>query len=241
MRLAEGGAFQFHRGIVQHADILGQDEGICVHTSLDRLVWAYRPRMQDYVMEMQRNSAIVYPKDIAFVLVWGDIFPGARVFEAGVGSGAMAIAILRAIGAAGQLVSYELREDMIARAQANVHAFHGPTENWAVHQRDAYETIDDGPFDRMFLDLPEPGRVAPHAAGALKPGGILCTYLPNATQVDSTVAALRESGAFAEIETYETLYRPWVFRGQSARPAHVMVGHTGFLTFARRSLDRARD
>jgi len=207
---------------------------------MDRLVWAYRPRMQDYLVEMPRNSAIVYPKDIAFAILWGDIFPGARVLEAGVGSGAMTIALLRAIGPTGQLVSYELRADMIERAQTNVLTFLEDVNNWTIEQRDIYEGIEGGPFDRIFLDLAEPGRVAAHAASALRAGGILLVYVPNTTQVDDTVRELRASSSFAEIEIYETLFRPWVFRDQSARPAHVMVGHTGFLIFARRILDHPR-
>ncbi len=192
VRLRSEGTFHFHQGIVQHDDVIGHDEGVCLSTSKGNLVWAYRPRMFDYLMEMPRSSAIIYPKDIAFLLMWADIFPGARIFEAGVGSGALAIALIR------------------------------------------YDGIDDGPFDRIVLDLPDPGRLAPHTAQALVPGGIICSYVPNVTQVEATVSAYRSGGLFVEIETYETLFRPWRFRGQSARPAHYMVAHTGFLTIARR-------
>lgn len=209
-----------------------------MRTTLDKPVWAYRPRMQDYLMEMPRSSAIMYPKDIAFLLIWGDVFPGARVFEAGVGSGALSTALLRAIGPEGKLVSYEAREDMIAQASVNVKGFLGETPNWTLRRRDVYDGVDDGPFDRIVLDLPEPGRLAATAASVLVPGGILCSYVPNVPQVQASIEAYRASGVFAEIETYETLFRPWVFRGRSARPAQSMVGHTGFLTFARRGFPR---
>jgi tRNA (adenine57-N1/adenine58-N1)-methyltransferase len=238
VRLREGGEFHFHQGLVLHDDVIGKEQGACLATSKGNLVWAYQPRMYDYLMEMPRNSAIIYPKDIAFLLMWGDVFPGARVFEAGVGSGALAIALLRAIGAQGSLVTYESRADMIQAATRNAHGFLGETPNWTIRQRDVFEGIDDGPFDRVMLDLPDPGRVAPHAAAVLVPGGIVCSYVPNVTQVEATVEAYRSGGLFVEIETYETLYRPWQFRGRSARPAHYMVAHTGFLTIARRGRDR---
>jgi len=238
VRLRPGGEFHFHQGIVLHDGIIGQDQGVCVETTKGNLVWAYRPRMYDYLMEMPRNSAIIYPKDIAFLLMWGDIFPGARVFEAGVGSGALAIALLRAIGPTGSLITYEARADMIETAIRNGLGLLGETPNWTIRQRDVYEGIDDGPFDRIVLDLPDPGRLAPHTAAALAPGGIICSYVPNVSQVEATVAAYRSGGLFVEIETYETLYRPWRFRGQSSRPVHHMVAHTGFLTIARRGRER---
>ena len=234
VRLRSGDDFHFHQGIVHHDDLIGHHEGVCASTTRGNLVWAYRPRMFDYLMEMPRSSAIIYPKDIAFLLMWADIFPGAHVFEAGVGSGALAIALIRAVGGAGSLVTYESRPDMIQTATRNVSGFLGETPNWTLRGRDVYEGIEDGPFDRVVLDLPDPGALAPQTAAALVPGGIVCSYVPNVTQVEATVSAYRSGGLFVEIETYETLFRPWRFRGQSARPAHYMVAHTGFLTVARR-------
>ena len=233
-RLTEGGEYVFHHGAVRHADLLGQEEGVLVQTSRGSLVWAYRPRLQDYLMEVPRQSTILYPKDIAFLLMWADIFPGARVFEAGVGTGALATALLRAIGPSGALVSYELRADMVEHARRTVEGYHGPCSNWTVRCRDAYEGIDDGPFDRVVLDLPQPWRVATHAAGVMVPGGLICSYVPNVTQVAESVQAYRTTGLFAEIETYECSFRAWEFKGPVARPMHAMIGHTGFLTFARR-------
>jgi tRNA (adenine57-N1/adenine58-N1)-methyltransferase len=234
VRLREGGEFHFHQGIIHHDDVIGQEQGVHLSTTKGNLVWAYRPRMYDYLMEMPRNSAIIYPKDIAFLLMWADIFPGARVFEAGVGSGALAISLLRAIGPSGSLVTYEARSDMVEAATRNARGFLGETPNWTIRQRDVYEGIEDGPFDRIVLDLPDPGQLASQAAAALVAGGIVCSYVPNVTQVEATVDAYRSGGLFVEIETYETLYRPWQFRGRSARPVHYMIAHTGFLTIARR-------
>ncbi len=234
IRLQPGGEFHFHDGVIAHDDVIGRDEGVVIVTRLGRPVRAYRPRMQDYLLGMPRASAVVYPKDVAFVLMWGDIFPGARVFEAGVGSGAVAIALLRAIGPTGTLVTYDRRGDMIAHAAKNVRAFLGETPNWIIRKRDVADGIPDGPFDRIVFDLPDPGAVAAVAAEALFPGGVVAWFVPNVTQIRDSVAAYEATGRFAEIETFETIFRPWEFSGPTARPARRMIGHTGFLGVARK-------
>ncbi|MBI4212783.1 MAG: tRNA (adenine-N1)-methyltransferase [Chloroflexi bacterium] len=233
-RLREQGQFQCHQGILQHAAMVGQVEGTRLETSLGRPMWIFRPRLQDYLMEMPRSSTIVYPKDIGILLVWADIFPGARVLEAGAGSGALSMALLRAIGPTGQLITCDIRSDMIERARKNVANLLGPTPNWSLQLGDVYQETPGGPFDRMVLDLPEPGLVAPHAARVLVPGGILCSFVPNVPQVQMTVDAYRKTHSFVQIETFEAQVRPWIFRGPTARPSHSSVSHTGFLTFARR-------
>jgi tRNA (adenine57-N1/adenine58-N1)-methyltransferase catalytic subunit len=238
VRMREHGAFHFHLGVVKHDDILGHNEGVIAYSSLGKEVWAYRPRMHDFLMDMPRKSAIIYPKDIAFILLWADIFPGARVLESGVGSGALAIALLRALGPTGTLITYDLREDMIEHAKKNAQTFFGDTPNWTLRVKNVYEGIDDGPFDRIVLDVPDPGLVAPHVADGLTPGGILCSYVPNITQVLATAEAYQASRLFSEIETFETLYRRWDFRGATARPVRTMISHTGFLTVARRGQPR---
>jgi tRNA (adenine57-N1/adenine58-N1)-methyltransferase len=194
--------------------------------------------MHDFLMAMPRKSAIIYPKDIAFILLWADIFPGARVFECGVGSGALSIALLRAIGPTGSLVSYDARADMIEQGRRNAGVYLGDLSNWATHERDVNEGIVHGPFDRMLLDLPDPGRVTGHAVARLVPGGILCSYVPNITQVIASVEAYQASGAFSEIETYETVNRRWEFDGPTARPVRTMISHTGWLTIARKGQPR---
>ncbi len=233
-RLRARGAFHCHHGVVPYEAIIGCEEGTRLETNLGRPLWAFRPRLQDYAMEMPRTATIVYPKDMAILLLWGDIFPGARVLEAGAGSGALSMTLLRAIGPTGRLTTYELRSDMIERSRSNVENLLGPQPNWELCQRDVYDGITHGPVDRVVLDVPEPGRAAEHAVEALVPGGIICSYVPNMPQVQATVEAYRATEGLIEIETYECILRPWVVHGPSARPAHATIGHTGFLTFARK-------
>ena len=234
VRLAPGGEFIFHNGRVRHDDLIGRDEGVRASTNLGRYVWAYRPRLRDYLLGMPRSSAIIYPKDIAFILLWADIFPGARVFESGLGSGALALGLLRAIGPSGRLVTYEARTDMVERATTNVRAFLGDSPNWLVRTRDVFGGIEDGPFDRIVLDLPDPGALAHEALRVLVPGGMICAYVPNVTQIQASVAAYQATHGCVEVQSFETLFRPWEFRGQTARPVHSMVSLTGFLMFARK-------
>jgi tRNA (adenine57-N1/adenine58-N1)-methyltransferase len=188
-----------------------------------------RPTLADFVLKMPRGAQVVYPKDLGPLLMLADVFPGARVFESGVGSGAVSMTLLRA-GA--DLVGYELRADFAARAEKNVRAFLGSDVPYRVEERNAYEGIDETDLDRVVLDLPEPWRVVKHAEAALRPGGILVAYVPTVGQV----AQLRETlsaSAFAMAETIEVLQRSWHVEGQSVRPDHRMVAHTGFLTHAR--------
>ncbi len=185
---------------------------------------------------MPRGAQVIYPKDIGPILILADIFPGARVLESGVGSGALTNALLRAIGPTGSVTGYEIREDFAARALENVHGFLGTDVPLDVQVRDIYEGIDEREVDRVVLDLPEPWRVVKHAADALVPGGILLAYLPTILQV----GRLREelvSAPFGMIESLEVLHRTWHVEGQSIRPDHRMVAHTGFLTVARRLAD----
>ncbi len=233
VRLQPGATFHFHGGHVGHDALLGAEEGVEVESSKGYRLIAYRPRLIDHIMQMPRSTAIIYPKDIAAILIWADIYPGATVFESGVGSGALTTAVLRAVGPQGRVIAYEQRAAFIERARTNVEAFLGPCPNLIIHERDAYQGIDERDLDRVLLDLPEPWQAIPSAAEALRPGGFLCAYSPSTTQVQATVQALRAHG-FGDVETLETLYRPWHVQGQSVRPVQQMVGHTGFLTFARR-------
>jgi len=180
---------------------------------------------------MPRGAQVIYPKDLGQILVLADVFPGARVFESGVGSGALSLALLRA-GA--EVVGYELRDDFATRAEANVVAFLGEQvrERYRVERRDCYEGIDERDLDRVVLDLPEPWRVVPQAEKALAAGGILCAYTPSIVQAVQTREALGES-AWIEARTMEVLFRTWHVEGAAVRPDHRMVAHTGFLTTAR--------
>ncbi|HEY8476144.1 MAG TPA: tRNA (adenine-N1)-methyltransferase [Chloroflexota bacterium] len=232
--LTPGQVFHFHGGRVFHDDILGRPEGVRVRSARGAVLRAFRPRLMDYALEMPRATAIMYPKDIAFVLVWADLFPGARVLEAGFGSAALTLFLLRAVGEGGHVTVYEQRSDLVPGAMENVRRWYGASPpNLSVKIRDVYDGVEERDLDRLLLDVPEPWRVVQHAATALRPGGIFMAYTPTITQAQTTVETLRVAG-FAEIETLEVLYRPWHIKGLSVRPVQQMVAHTGFLTFARR-------
>jgi tRNA (adenine57-N1/adenine58-N1)-methyltransferase len=229
--LIDGGAFHSHAGFFHHADLIGQDEGCQVRTTGGAAYIAIRPTLADFVLKMPRGAQVIYPKDLGAILLLADIFPGARVLEAGVGSGALSMTLVRA-GA--HVTGYEIRPDFAARAQENVLAMLGADDSarFSVTERDIYEGIDETGLDRILLDLPEPWRVVKHAASALAPGGILLAYLPTIIQVAQLREALVDS-PFAMAETLEVLHRGWHVEGQSVRPDHRMVAHTGFLTTAR--------
>ena len=238
LRLQASRLFESHIGIVAHQEIIGLPEGSWVTTGKGHHLLAVKPTMADFVREMPRIATVIYPKDLGQILVQGDIFPGARVLEAGAGSGALTIALVRAVGAEGQLVSYDVREDMLRRARQNVDAMIPGAQNVAFKLGDVYQGFEERDLDRMVLDLPEPWQVVPHAADALAPGGILLSFLPTILQVHDLTRALREARCFGMIETLELLMRPWSVGGRSVRPAQRMIGHTGFITTARRSSER---
>jgi tRNA (adenine57-N1/adenine58-N1)-methyltransferase catalytic subunit len=185
--------------------------------------------LSDAVLKMPRGAQVIYPKDLGAILIEADIAPGVRVLEAGVGSGALSMALLRA-GA--DVVGYELRDDFAERARSNVAAMLGPEAGYRVEIRDVYDGIDESGLDRILLDLPEPWRVLPHALKSLRPGGILCAYLPSINQTSQLRAALEDYG-FGMASTLEVLHRTWHVEARAVRPDHRMVGHTGFVTTAR--------
>ena len=230
--LAPEGEFHSHAGVLRHAAIIGSPEGVTLRTTLGARLVAVRPTLSDYVVEMPRGAQVIYPKDLGAILMLADVFPGARVLESGVGSGALTTTLLRAVGPTGHVLGYEIREDFAARARRNVEAYLGPDVPLDVEVRDIYEGIGVGDLDRIVLDLPEPWQVVPHAATALAPGGILLAYLPTILQVSQLREAL-EGSPFGMAQSLEVLHRTWHIEGQSVRPDHRMVAHTGFLTVAR--------
>lgn len=233
--LHQGASFHTHAGIVAHDDVIGRPEGSTITGSTGRAFLVLRPTLADVVLKMPRGAQVIYPKDLGAILLAADIAPGQRVLEAGVGSGALSMTLLRA-GA--RVIGYELRQDFAARARANVEAVLGPGVDYPVELRDATTGIDERDLDRVVLDLPEPWRVVPHAAGALRPGGILLAYLPTINQTAQLRAEL-DLGPWGLCETVEILRRSWHVEARSVRPDHRMVGHTGFLTTARRLADTA--
>lgn len=232
--LAEGGEFHSHNGFVPHADIVGQPEGVVVRSTRGSDYTVLRPTLEDVVIEMPRGAQVIYPKDLATIIMLADIGPGMHVFETGVGSGALSMTMLR-VGA--RVTGYELREDFAARAQRNVADFLGEEvlDRYDVKLRNSYEGIDpadaDGGFDRVVIDLTEPWQVIPHAETVLHPGGLLLAYTPQITQAAQAREALK--GKWIDARTIEVLHRGWHIDGQSVRPDHRMVAHTGFLTVAR--------
>ncbi|MCU1454594.1 MAG: tRNA ((58)-N(1))-methyltransferase TrmI [Acidimicrobiales bacterium] len=229
--LEEGAEFHTHSGFVPHAEVVGREEGVLLRSTKGATFTAFRPTLSDFVLKMPRGAQVIYPKDLGPILLLADVFPGARVLESGVGSGALSMTLLRA-GA--EVTGYELRADFAARARKNVEAFLGPefTDHYAVEERDCYEGIETTDLDRVVLDLPEPWRVVPLAEQALRPGGIFVAYTPTIIQAVQLREALATS-AFELAETLEVLNRSWNIDGLSVRPDHRMVAHTGFLTHAR--------
>ena len=228
--LAEGGEFHSHAGFVPHGEIVGCPEGVVVRSTRGAEYTVLRPTLEDFVVEMPRGAQVIYPKDLAPICMLADIGPGMKVFESGVGSGALSMTMLR-WGA--EIVGYELREDFANRARANVRSFLGTDalDRYHVELRDSYDGIDGGPFDRVVLDLPEPWRVVPHAEHVLRAGGILVAYTPSIMQAAQARDVLR--GLWIDARTIEVLHRGWHIEGQAVRPDHRMVAHTGFLTVAR--------
>jgi len=235
IELAPGKDFHTHRGVIAHDALIGQPEGSVVTSVGGTAYVAFRPLLSDYVLSMPRGATVVYPKDAAQIIALADVFPGARVVEAGAGSGALSCSLLRAVGAGGLVSSYEMRDDFAAVAHRNVQRFFGDVPaTWRLTVGDVVEKCTDTEMDRVILDLLAPWDVLETAATALSPGGVLCVYVATTTQLSKVVEAVREHGGFTEPMSWESLVRGWHVEGLAVRPAHRMIGHTGFLMTTRR-------
>ncbi|AOS63218.1 tRNA (adenine-N1)-methyltransferase [Actinoalloteichus hymeniacidonis] len=236
--LEEGGEYHTHRGALAHDALIGKPEGSVVTSTVGGTTYlALRPRLADYTLSMPRGAQVIYPKDAAQILMWGDIFPGARVLEAGAGSGALTCSLLRAVGNEGSVVSHEIRQDHAEHADRNVRRFFGDKpDNWQLNVSDLAE-YDGGPVDRVVLDMVGPWEQLPVVAANLVPGGVLVVYVATVTQLSRVTEALREQQCWTEPEAWETLVRPWHVVGLAVRPEHRMVAHTAFLLTARRLAD----
>ncbi len=240
--LKAGDRVQHSGETMLHDDLIGQPDGTQARFSGGKTMVALTPTLAEYILKMPRGAQVLYPKDIAMILMWADVHPGARVFEAGVGSAALTLGLLRAVGDRGRVVSYEIREDFARTAMKNIERFLGPADNFQLVRRDVYEGIDrvgegegeSRSFDRVILDVPEPWRVVPHVPDVLRQGGIYLSFVPTVPQVVQTVDALRRTNAFGMLQTFETLMRHWNIEGRSVRPDLRMVAHSGFITVARR-------
>jgi tRNA (adenine57-N1/adenine58-N1)-methyltransferase len=233
--LAQGSEWHTHKGMLKHDEIVGLPEGSIVATNQDLKFQAFRPLLADYVLSMPRGATIVYPKDAAMILGVADIKPGIRVLEAGVGSGALSISLLRAIGEEGVLHSVEIREDFAEISEKNVSSyFDGKPTNWKLTIGALQDQTFEADFDRVVLDMLSPWECLEVASKALVPGGVFMAYVATTTQLSKIAEAIKDSGNFTEPESSESIVRGWHHEGLAVRPQHRMIGHTGFLIFARR-------
>ncbi|MGH3621767.1 MAG: tRNA (adenine-N1)-methyltransferase [Sciscionella sp.] len=234
--LSPGGQYHTHRGALDHDAIIGRPEGSVINSAGGSAYLALRPLLTDYVLSMPRGAQVIYPKDAAQIVMWGDIFPGARVLEAGAGSGALACSLLRAVGESGSVTSYEVRADHAEHAVRNVEQFFGGRPgNWTLHVGDV--VAHDGQVDRIVLDMLAPWEVLPAAAANLVPGGVLVVYVATTTQLSKVTETLREQQCWTEPQAWESMVRPWYVVGLAVRPEHRMIAHTAFLLTARRLAD----
>ncbi|MEU7144450.1 tRNA (adenine-N1)-methyltransferase [Nocardia sp. NPDC046473] len=232
--LEEGKEFHTHRGGIKHDSLIGADEGTVVNSTNGTPYLALRPLLVDYVLSMPRGAAVIYPKDAAQIVHEGDMFPGARVLEAGAGSGALTCSLLRAVGPQGEVVSYEIRQDHADHAIRNVETFYGERPaNWSLTVGDVAD-YEGEPVDRAVLDMLAPWDALPAVAKALVPGGVLIIYVATVTQLSKVVEALREQECWTEPRSWESIVRGWHVVGLAVRPEHRMQGHTAFLVSARR-------
>ncbi len=236
MVLAEGQQYHTHRGALAHDDVIGAQEGSVVLSAGGSHYLALRPLLPDYVLSMPRGAQVIYPKDAAQIVMWGDIYPGARVLEAGAGSGALTCSLLRAVGPEGTVQSYEIRDDHAEHAERNVEKFFGSKpDNWSLTVADL--STHTGEVDRVVLDMLAPWDQLETVAAHLVPGGVLTVYVATVTQLSRITEALRDQQCWTEPESFETLMRPWHVVSLAVRPDHRMVAHTAFLLTARRLAD----
>lgn len=236
MVLNPGSEFHTHRGAIEHSSVIGLPEGSVVKSTSGDTFLVLRPLLIDYVLSMPRGAQVIYPKDAAQIVHEGDIFPGARVLEAGAGSGALTCSLLRAVGPGGEVISYEVRDDHAVHARRNVETFFGQDpDNWRLIIGDLVDSdLDEASVDRIVLDMLSPWDVLDTVARLLIPGGVLMVYVATVTQLSKTVEALREQQCWTEPRSWETLQRGWNVVGLAVRPQHNMRGHTAFLISARR-------
>ncbi len=233
--LKEGGEWHTHKGWLIHDQIVGMPQGSVVETTAGLKFLAFKPLLGDYVLSMPRGATIVYPKDAALIVGFADMAPGLRVLEAGVGSGALTISLLRAVGPAGAVDSYERRAEFAEIATKNVHNyFDGVPENWTLTLGSVQDKSSEVKYDRIVLDMLAPWECVELADNVLHPGGVLLAYVATTTQLSAMAEAIKETGRFTEPESNESLVRQWHHEGLAVRPVHRMIGHTGFLIQARR-------
>jgi tRNA (adenine57-N1/adenine58-N1)-methyltransferase len=247
--LRAGASFTFRYGTVAHDDIIGKAEGCVVHSNSREKLLVIRPTLAEYIDKMRKGSQIIYPKDIAPILLLADLFPGATVVEAGIGSGALTLALLRAVGPNGRVVSYERRPEFLEIARRNIETFFGSVATAGregigeliIKEKDVYEGIEEQEVDRILLDLMEPWRALKYVEASLRSGGILLCYNPTVLQIYKLTRRLelKYAETFRVMGIYEVIMRGWEIKGRSVRPEHRMVAHTGFMVVVRKSAPMA--
>ncbi|MCM8784492.1 MAG: tRNA (adenine-N1)-methyltransferase [Candidatus Omnitrophica bacterium] len=234
-RLVRNGKFMTHRGIIEHNQVLDKEEGEVVFTNTEKEFFVFRPTLKEFIKKMARKSAIMHPKDLGIVLLWADIYPGLKVVEAGSGSGALLLTLARIVGEDGEVISYDVREDLQEIAKSNIKNFLGELPQLKFKIKDIYRGIEEEDVDRVILDLPCPWEAINTLKESLRPGGIVLAYLPTIIQSEKFVKALEREKEFFLIETLESIIRPWNIDGLSVRPQQRIIGHTGFITTARKT------
>ncbi len=237
--LHPGSVIALRGGNIPAEQFIGLSEGSLVQVGQSERFRILRPTYARLIPNLPRQAQVIYPKDVGPILLWGDVFPGARVLEVGSGPGALSIALLRAVGPEGHLLTVDIRADHCKMARNNVKRFIGPTPNWTLAQADAYQGLPVREVDRILIDLPEPWQVLPHAREVVRPGGVLVGYLPTVLQVKALVDALYADPRFDCVEVMENMLRFWHVKDRSIRPEHRMVAHTGFIIVARRVTETA--
>ena len=233
-KLSKSGRFQTHLGKLAHKDIIGKEEGSMFTTSAQESVVVFYPTLNDYIQKMARKTAIIHSKDIALIFLWTDIKPGNRVLEAGTGSGALLLALSRFLGPQGKVYSYDNRAELQKIARSNLERFYGQMpSNVVLKQKDVRAGIEERNLDAVVLDFSQPWEVIPEVKISLRAGGKIASYIPTIIQAERLVKELELAGGFLDLEILETLLRPWQVRGYSVRPQHKIIGHTGFMVFAR--------
>lgn len=241
IEIKKGTTFHTGEGMIPHDALIGMTDGATVLSAIKRPFILLRPSLSQLIMNMPRQAQIIYPKDIAIILQWTNIQPGAKVVEIGTGFGALTMALARAVGEKGLLVSYENREDVAKKAIKNLDRYVGKRENVIIKNKDALKGIDEKEVDQIITDVPQPWLLLDHIEQSLRPGGILLNFLPTIIQSREITESLRKRKTFGLIETIETLLRPWNIEGLSVRPVHRMTAHTGFITTSRKLAAQGHD
>lgn len=239
--LEPSGRFESHIGNIDHEELVGKTEGSWVYTKTGHWLIAFKPTRAEYTVNMKRIATVIYPKDIGTIINYSNLFPGARVVEAGSGSGALTIALSNAVGPSGHIYSYDLRKDMSELAKENLSRISETPDNVTFKVGDTSVQIDESDVDSVIFDMPEPWHCVSNAHQCLRLGGIVLSFLPTVMQVSDFVNSLKDTGKFALINTRELIERPWDVGARSVRPSHRMVAHTGFITTARKCVPRDED